>query len=95
MPKNKTLAEEKEKKWTCALCVNSSFNDEKNFKTHQKLYHAPILRRFVCVDCGKKFTTAHNLIEHHKSAHKLSQLPKKSDLVCEYIRNTRKGIISK
>lgn len=78
-------------KWSCKWC-DSYFNEERNLKTHQKIYHDTKLRRFDCVHCKRKFTTAYNLVQHHKAAHKLLPLPGKKDYVCSYTRNTRAGL---
>lgn len=92
MPKKIIIETNEEKKWSCELCVNSFFKEEKNLKTHQKLYHGMLLRRFVCDHCKKKFTSPYNLLDHHKSTHKLLPLPMKEDLKRVYVKNTRSGI---
>lgn len=73
------MSEEINKKtWSCKLCPNSFFNEEKNLKTYKKIYHGDTVQRFKCVYCDKKvFAKASNLIELHKAIHTSLQLPAK------------------
>lgn len=87
MNKNKL----KEKHWWCESC-ETSFKQEKNLKSHQKIYHDTQLRRYLCKQCQKSFTTANNLLKHHEAIHTTLPLPEKKDLTYSLTRNTRAGV---